>query len=79
MLTLGAGETATSQLFSLSTLGNAFDDGFLLNWNGSTVLDFDYDDYSTNSDFNAIFGGSWEPWFGQGAPQITIDSSGNLS
>ena len=74
-LALAAGQSAVEQAISLAV--GSFDDGLRLDYNGLTVLDFDFSNYTNIPAVNSMFGGSWSPWTGEGSPIVLeLDASG---
>jgi hypothetical protein len=74
-LTLNPGELAVAQTTALAI--GPFDDGLRLDYNGLTVLDFDFSNYGNITTVNAMFGGGWTPWTGEGAPFVLeLDARG---
>jgi hypothetical protein len=74
-LTLNPGESAVAQTTALAI--GPFDDGLRLDYNGLTVLDFDFSNYGNITTVNAMFGGGWTPWTGEGAPFVLeLDARG---
>jgi len=84
-LALAAGETVTSQQIAIALAQNRFDDGFRIDLNGVTILNFDFGNYTANTDFQSAFftsgdlaGFYWTPWFGEGSPELTLDATNGL-
>ncbi len=84
-LALAFGESATDQKIAFALAQNRFDDGFCLNFNGTTLLDFDFGNYTGNTDFQSAFftagdavGFYWTPWVGEGNPELTLDASNGV-
>ena len=74
-LTLNPGESAVAQTTALAI--GPFDDGLRLDYNGQTVLDFDFSNYTNIPAVNSMFGGGWTPWTGEGAPIVLeLDARG---
>jgi hypothetical protein len=75
-MTPPAGQFQVIQTISLALPG-AFDDGLRLDYNGQTVLDFDFSNYTNIPAVNSMFGGGWTPWTGEGAPIVLeLDARG---
>ncbi len=84
-LALASGETVTSQQIAIALAQNQFDDGFRIDFNGVTILDFDFGNYTANTDFQSAFfttgdptGFYWTPWTGEGNPELTLDATNGL-
>ena len=75
LLVSNSGETFTNQILTLA-FPNGFDDGFRIDYNGSTVLEFSEINYVNDSDLTSLFNGNWSPWTNQGNPVVEINSSG---
>jgi hypothetical protein len=74
-LTLDPSESVASQSLTISP--GAFDDGFRIDYNSTTILDFDYSDYSDNAAVRSMFGGaSWAPWTFQGLATLEWSING---
>ncbi len=74
-LTLNQGESVVAQTISLAV--GSFDDGLRFDYNGQTVLDFDFSNYNGIPAVNSMFGGGWSPWTGEGSPIVLeLDASG---
>jgi hypothetical protein len=67
------GETFNYQLLSLRT--GSFDDGLRLDYNGVTILDFDYSNYVSDPEVISMLG-TWTPWANEGLPVLELDASG---
>jgi photosystem II stability/assembly factor-like uncharacterized protein len=72
-LTLNPGESVVAQTISLTT--GQFDDGLRLDYNGLTVLDFDFSNYNIPA-VDSMFGGAWTPWTNEGSPTMELDADG---
>ena len=72
-LTLNPGESVVAQTISLTT--GQFDDGLRLDYNGLTVLDFDFSNWNIPA-VNSMFGGAWTPWTNEGSPTMELDADG---
>lgn len=84
-LALASGEVVTDQQIAISLAENKFDDGFRIDFNGVTILDFDFGNYTDNTDFQSAFatlgddpGFFWTPWLGEGNPELTLDATNGL-
>jgi hypothetical protein len=77
-LVAGPGETFDYQLLAIQMGGaSGFDDGVRIDYNGITVLDFDYSSYQNDPDVRSLFSGAaWAPWQNQGSPALELDAFG---
>lgn len=74
-LTLDPCESVASQSITISP--GAFDDGFRIDYNGTTILDFDYSGYSDSAAVRSMFGcASWAPWTFQGLATLEWSING---